>query len=105
MLFCPKCKNIMLPKENEGKHSLFCGCGYASKESEDILISEQMEKKKKVEVLDDKDMTTLPKTKEDCPKCKHTMAYFWTVQTRAGDEAETRFFQCMKCDHRWRVYD
>ncbi|RLG67435.1 MAG: transcription factor S, partial [Methanobacteriota archaeon] len=32
-------------------------------------------------------------------------AYFLPVQTRAGDEAETRFFECVKCKHRWRAYD
>lgn len=41
---------------------------------------------------------------EKCPKCENKEAYFWTVQTRAGDEAETMFLECKKCKHRWRSY-
>ncbi|MBI2108536.1 transcription factor S, partial [Candidatus Woesearchaeota archaeon] len=32
-------------------------------------------------------------------------AYFWLVQTRAGDEPETKFLRCEKCSHTWRDYD
>ncbi|MBS3171381.1 hypothetical protein J4449_02085 [Candidatus Woesearchaeota archaeon] len=28
----------------------------------------------------------------------------WLVQTRAADEAATRFFKCVKCMHTWRAY-
>jgi len=45
-----------------------------------------------------------PKTNEECPKCKHKEAYYWLVQTRAADEAATRFFKCVKCMHTWRAY-
>ena len=38
------------------------------------------------------------------PKCDHKEAWFWTSQTRAGDEAETKFFKCTKCRHTWREY-
>ncbi|PIO07920.1 transcription factor S, partial [Candidatus Pacearchaeota archaeon CG10_big_fil_rev_8_21_14_0_10_35_219] len=31
-------------------------------------------------------------------------AYFWTMQTRAADESETKFYRCTKCDHTWREY-
>ncbi|GAI81579.1 unnamed protein product, partial [marine sediment metagenome] len=31
-------------------------------------------------------------------------AYFWSVQTRSGDEAETKFFKCTKCEFTWREY-
>ena len=47
---------------------------------------------------------TMPLTDEECPKCKHGKAYYWLVQTRAGDEPETRFFRCEKCKHTWRDY-
>ncbi|MEK6946569.1 MAG: transcription factor S, partial [Nanoarchaeota archaeon] len=35
----------------------------------------------------------------------HKTAYFWLVQTRAGDEPETKFLKCEKCGHTWRDYD
>ena len=52
----------------------------------------------------EKKVETLPKTKEECPKCKHPEAYYWLLQTRAADEAATRFFRCAKCNYTWRVY-
>ena len=41
----------------------------------------------------------------ECPKCGHRTAYFWLVQTRAGDEPETKFLRCEKCGHTWRDYN
>jgi DNA-directed RNA polymerase subunit M len=45
-----------------------------------------------------------PKVKIICEKCGNNAAYFWTQQTRAADEPETRFFKCTKCKHTWREY-
>ena len=67
------------------------------------MEEEVKNKGKKIDVVDKK-METLPKTKEDCPKCKNHEAYYWLVQTRAADEAATRFFKCAKCSHTWRAY-
>lgn len=47
---------------------------------------------------------TLPVTNAQCPKCNHKKAYFWLVQTRAGDEPETKFHKCVACKHTWRDY-
>ena len=104
MMFCPKCGIILLPKK-DNKKELSCSCGYSTKKKEDLILKEKMiyQKKDKIEVVDKK-IETLPKEKEECPKCGHNEAYFWTVQTRSSDEAETRFFKCTKCDHTWRKY-
>jgi len=103
-MFCPKCEGILFPSDNK-KKGLVCRCGYSSKKKQDVVINEEVsnDKKEKVEVVD-KRIETLPKTEEECPKCSHGIAYYWTVQTRAGDESETRFFECLKCNHRWRAY-
>ncbi len=103
MLFCPKCGSILIPKEEGRKKRLTCSCGYSSKEEDDILLQENLKKDTKIEIIDS-NIEVMPKTNEECPKCKHRQAYFWTVQTRAGDEAETRFFECVKCKYRWRDY-
>jgi len=104
-IFCPKCGSILAPKEGPRSVKMACTrCTFVSKEKEDIKIQEKGEKAKKIEILDKDPMTTYPKTEEECPKCSNRKAYFWTVQTRAGDEAETRFFECTKCKHRWREY-
>tara|TARA_Y100000310_G_scaffold295945_1_gene327768 strand:+ start:2809 stop:3126 length:318 start_codon:yes stop_codon:yes gene_type:complete len=105
MLFCPKCGSIMSPKEEGKKTYLICSCGHNSIEKDDILMKEDVKAVKKVEILDKASKEAMPKTKEKCPKCSFHTAYFWTQQTRASDEAETRFFECSKCNHRWRSYD
>jgi DNA-directed RNA polymerase subunit M len=108
MMFCPKCKSIMMPKPGDKKGvNLVCGnCGFKAKGKKDVIIKEKinLDRKDQIEIVDKK-IETLPKTREECPNCGNMEAYFWTVQTRAGDEAETRFFECTKCKHRWRAYN
>ena len=106
MMFCPKCGSILLPKKEGGKKLLACTCGYKTKEvSQATIREEKVDKTKEVEVVDKSELETLPKMDAECPKCKHKKAYFWLVQTRAGDEPETKFLKCEKCGHTWRDYD
>jgi DNA-directed RNA polymerase subunit M len=79
-------------------------CSYTSKEKQKLEIKETMGEKQKIAVIKEKDVDTLPTVDEECPKCKNKAAYFWTSQTRSGDESETKFFRCKKCDHTWREY-
>lgn len=105
-MFCPKCGSILIPKKEDSKKLLVCSCGYKTKEIEQAIIKEIVTKKEKeVEVIEKGELETLPKTKVECPKCGHKTAYFWLVQTRAGDEPETKFLKCEKCGHTWRDYD
>ncbi len=103
MLFCPKCGHILTLKDEKKKKLVCLACGYSTKEKKEVKLKEKVEKARKIEVVDQK-MSTLPKITIDCPKCGHKEAYYWTMQTRAADEAETRFFECVKCGHRWREY-
>lgn len=82
-----------------------CGCGYKSTDLNQAKIKEEVAKpEKEIEVVDRGDLQTLPMTEENCEKCGHGKAYFWLVQTRAGDEPETKFLKCEKCEHTWRDY-
>ncbi len=85
---------------------MVCSCGYREKSKESLILKEDIKESKaeKIEVVDKK-VDVLPKIKEDCPKCGYTEAYYWLVQTRSADEAPTRFFKCVKCNHNWRSYD
>ena len=107
MEFCPRCHSIMIPKRNDKKKRLVCSkCSYSSKSKGELTIKEKLlNKESKIEVVDKK-IDTLPKVKEECPKCKNKESFFWTLQTRSSDEPETRFFECanQKCKHRWRSY-
>jgi len=104
MQFCPKCGAILKPK-TEGKRSyMVCSCGYSTKNIQTAEIKEKIQKdEKEIAVVSDDDVT-LPSTEAECPKCKHKIAFYWMIQTRAGDEPETKFFKCEKCKHVWRDY-
>jgi DNA-directed RNA polymerase subunit M len=101
MEFCPKCGSVLIEK----KKNLGCPrCSYTLKGKSKIISSEKIEdKKEEIEVIK-KDFETFPVVASKCKKCGNSKAYFWSVQTRAGDEAETRFFKCTKCEFTWREY-
>ncbi|MBS3071174.1 transcription factor S [Candidatus Pacearchaeota archaeon] len=103
MKFCPKCGAVLVQKtKNYGCPR----CNYSTKEKVKINTSEKIGEKKQVVVMKGIENQTLPIIAETCKKCKNKEAYFWTIQTRAGDEAETKFFKCTnpKCNYTWRDY-
>lgn len=101
MEFCPKCGAVLVEKvKNDGCPR----CNYSAKGKTKIKISEKIGDKKSVAVIKEKDVDVNPVVTEECPKCGNDKAYFWTVQTRASDEAETKFFKCTKCEHTKRDY-
>jgi len=103
-MFCKKCGSIMIPKKENGKTILQCPrCGY-KEAAEAVEIKEQKKKKEKEIEIVEEDSETMPVTEAECPKCGNDQAYFWTQQTRASDEPETKFYKCTKCKHVWRDY-
>ena len=102
MEFCPKCGAVLVQKR---KNSGCPRCNYSSKSKSVLVSSEKMNKKTGIDVVKERGTDVLPMVNEKCRKCKNEKAYFWTVQTRSGDEAETKFFRCTKCEHTWREYN
>jgi transcription factor S len=101
MEFCPKCGAVLVEKrKNQGCPR----CGYSAKGKTKICISEKMNEKKEVAVVSEKNTEVHPTVEKPCKKCKNKYAYFWTLQTRSSDEAETKFFKCTKCGFMWREY-
>jgi DNA-directed RNA polymerase subunit M len=101
MEFCPKCGSVLIEKR---KNFGCIKCNYTAKGKVKIESTEQLKEKQKTAVIKEKEGDVMPVTAANCPKCGHKEAYFWTSQTRSGDEAETRFFRCTKCKHTWREY-
>lgn len=101
MEFCEKCGSIII--EKEGKF-VCAKCGYRPRKKIKIEASEKIKKGFAVDVIKEKESNIYPVVEMTCPNCKHGQAYFWTMQTRAGDESETKFYQCTKCRHTWRKY-
>jgi DNA-directed RNA polymerase subunit M len=103
-MFCPKCGSILMPKTKNNKRVIECSCGYKEKDlSKFKKITEIVKPGKSIEVIEE-EIEILPLTDETCSKCGNLKAYYWTVQTRAGDEPETKFLKCEKCKHIWRDY-
>ena len=75
-------------------------CAYIGEE--EILTERKKSDFKKVEVMEKGSSEVLPKVKEICAKCGNEEAYTWIFQTREGDEPETIFFKCTKCEYTWR---
>lgn len=107
MQFCPKCGALMLPKQVEQGPILVCDtCGYTAKAEklEEYKIVKPAKQKEMITVIEKEAKPALPTARTKCPKCGHGEAYWWLRQTRAADEATTRFYRCAKCGHTWREY-
>ena len=100
MEFCPKCGSVLIQK---AKNAGCPRCNYSAKEKLKIKITEKFEEKKDIAVVKG-ESENHPIVDEKCKKCGNKKAYFWTMQTRASDEAETKFFKCTKCKDTWRSY-
>jgi len=103
MEFCPKCGSVLIEK----RKNFGCPrCGYSSKNKVKLKTSEKIDsgEKKQIVIIKKGEAEVLPEIDASCKNCGHNKAYFWTVQTRSGDEAETKFFKCTKCGSTWREY-
>ena len=102
MEFCPRCGAVLIQKrKNDGCPR----CSYSAKGRVKLKTSEKINGKKEIVVVSEKDLEIHPIVEEKCKKCGHNKVYFWTMQTRSSDEAETKFFKCVKCSNTWRDYD
>ncbi|MDP4039395.1 MAG: transcription factor S [Candidatus Pacearchaeota archaeon] len=101
MEFCPKCGSVILV---EGKKANCAKCSYKPKGKIKIQTSQKGGAGGRIAVIDEKKMQTYPIVPIKCPECKAKEAFFWTMQTRSSDEAETKFYKCVDCEHTWREY-
>lgn len=66
------------------------------------VTQEQEESSKRLrgEESDTRATTTI-----NCPNCGNDKAFYEMKQIRAADESETRFFECVECEYKWREDD
>jgi transcription factor S len=102
MEFCPKCGSILMMKRTKAGCPK---CNYVAKGKVDMEMKEEIETENTVAVLDEKKMNVNPITDWSCKKCSGKRAYFWIRQMRSGDEAESKFYECVKCGKTTRVDD
>lgn len=94
MEFCPKCGAILMMK----KSGVGCPrCSYKAKGKVNMEMKEMVNEKTSIGVVGEKGSEMHPITDYKCRKCGHNKSYFWTRQMRSGDEAESRFYKCVKC--------
>jgi DNA-directed RNA polymerase subunit M len=104
--FCPNCKALLRPSGG-ALACARCGTTVQGGSGPSVIVkTKATEDPKKGVVVDvEKDkVDLLPTTDILCEKCGHGKAYYFFRQTRAADEATTRFFECTKCGNRWREY-
>ncbi|MHA1835893.1 MAG: transcription factor S [Candidatus Odinarchaeia archaeon] len=108
MEFCEECGGLLIPISEK---ELKCRrCGAIVKKDVNLNATEFSIKKtikhgpKSKTYVVENDIKTMPTTNIECPKCGYKEAYYWQVQTRAGDEPSTSFFRCRKCGYTWREY-
>lgn len=104
-MFCPKCGSILKLKKEGNKRIMACSCGYIDKGGEKTKLHEKVNEKTEISIIENENHETLPSTEAKCQKCGHNEAYYWLVQTRSGDESQTKFLKCKSCKHIWRDYD
>ncbi|MBA7598169.1 hypothetical protein ES703_05179 [subsurface metagenome] len=102
MEFCPKCGAVLVQKK---KRDHCPRCKYSTKSKVKLKSSEKIEEKKKISIVSEKDIEVRPVIEQECKKCGNKKVYFWALQTRATDEAETKFFKCTRCNFTWREYE
>lgn len=100
MEFCEKCGALTIVKEGK---PMCPSCGHKLKRRPSIKSSQKVEKKEDIVVVK-KEENPNPIVDMKCQKCKNKKCYFWSLQTRAADESETKFYKCTKCGHTWRDY-
>jgi DNA-directed RNA polymerase subunit M len=101
MEFCQKCGGMILVTDGR---AACVSCGKKLDKKPKIEASEKMEKAVEIQVVKEEADSIYPEVDMLCPKCKNKKAFFWTMQTRASDESETKFYKCTKCKHTWRKY-
>ena len=106
MEFCPQCGSLLVPENRDGRKILTCKkCGTsrdAAGSSGSYVLSKEMGEKDNVVVIRE-EVVPYPITKASCRKCGNGEAYYYSVQTRGGDESETVYMTCTKCKHVWKV--
>jgi len=108
--FCPKCDTRLVLSKLERKSFLVCpkpGCGYQEPvDKVETVVSTENQNQEVLKILEKevKELHPMPTTRVVCPKCGHTKAYFWLVQTRGTDESPSQFFRCVRCNNTWREY-
>jgi DNA-directed RNA polymerase subunit M/transcription elongation factor TFIIS len=102
--FCPKCKELLQIKTENGKNIGICKCGF--KASEIDLVSKEIKRDFIVKgegIVSDKN--EIEGITHLCKKCGHDKAEVIDVGVYVSDEAGIYLFKCLKCGYSFRQAD
>ena len=105
LLFCPRCANLCLLRQDHDGTKLWCRtCPYVYRVLQRYASKGAPLKKKQMQdVLGGadawKDVAT---TDARCPACSCKLAYFRQMQIRSADEPMTTFYKCVDCGAQWK---
>lgn len=102
--FCPKCKDLLIPKEVKNKFIIKCDkCGFSKKVKESLIRTEKIkhQEEKREGIIKDKNLfATYP---HKCKKCGYDKAEIIDQGVKYSDEESEILFQCGKCGWSERI--
>jgi DNA-directed RNA polymerase I subunit RPA12 len=110
--FCMKC-NTLLAIQGNGRGDC-AGCGFQCDAAdlvtlEVVTTSAKRPMQRWLKATDDGEERARKvggpghaEVDEECPKCSHPRASFYTMQLRSADEGATVFYECLSCGYKWR---
>lgn len=107
MKTCAQCGAMLLPKKDGEKKILLCmRCGTKIEaDATTVGLTDSVQKPQDIHIVDASlNDVQHPITAHPCGSCGNEEAYWWIQQTRASDEAPTRFYKCTKCKVVQREY-
>ena len=96
--FCPKCNDILIPKEIKDKFFIKCNkCGFSKEVKKPLIRTEKMKSKKEIGVGVLKDKNIFATYPFKCKKCGYNKAEIVDQGVKYSDEESEILFQCGKC--------
>ncbi|KAK6260508.1 zinc finger protein [Theobroma cacao] len=110
MEFCPTCGNMLqfeLPHMGRPSRFVCPTCPYVCQLENKVKIKRRQHLvKKEIEPVFNSDDMKIGGAETDAtcpaPNCGFGRAYFSQIQIRSADEPATTFYQCLRCEKRWR---
>lgn len=103
MNFCPKCKDLLVPKLEKDKIFVRCKkCDFSREVTKDLISKERITNEKVAEgVVEDKNIFAT--YEHECEKCGYKKAQVIDMGVFVSDEDNLIFIKCGKCNHVERI--
>tara|TARA_Y100000310_G_scaffold89559_2_gene86660 strand:- start:8732 stop:9064 length:333 start_codon:yes stop_codon:yes gene_type:complete len=98
--FCPECKDLLIPKVEEGKLFIKCGkCDFSKHVTKDLITKEKIRHTGERGEGVVKDENIFATYDNECEECGYGKAEVIDIGVLISDEDNLIFIQCGKCKH------